>query len=183
MEDAATRFTRWYAQERKECGMRVTSKDKEFKWVWLAIHWFFMLVTFGKQNKFYNGFITTIGRTVYFPEGWTINNARIFDCITLRHEAYHIKVNIKWGFGNATLGTILAGIAYLFLPLPIGFAWFRYKMEREAYRISYYTAIKLGLQPNTESYVELLTGPKYLWAWYSKRQVRAWFRNNCRMQL
>jgi len=177
--EAGMSFTKTYAQERKDCGMRVTSKDQELKWLWLTIHWFFMIVTLGKQNRFYDGFVTTLGKTVYFPAGWSIDNAQVCDCLTLSHEAVHIKQNLSCGMGNIILGTIIMSLLYLLAPFPIFVAWFRYKFERDAYRVSFYAAKEFGITPNIEYYVELLTGPKYLWTWYSKKQVRAWFRQNC----
>ncbi len=178
--DANAKFTEWYAQERKKSGMRVTSKDQTLRGLWKTVDWILRRITFGKQDGFYTRFTTTLGRTVYFPDGWTIDKAQLYDCITLRHEGRHIQQNLAWGAGNIWLGTLLMGIFYLLFPLPIYFAWFRYKLEREAYRVSYYTAIELGLKPNLENYVELLTGPKYFWTWHSKKQVRAWFHKNCR---
>ena len=178
--DVNTRFTEWYAHARKKTGMRVTSKDQELRWLWKTVDLILRLLTFGKQNRFYTNYTTTLFKTVYFPAGWSIDKAQLFDCITLRHENCHIQQNKSWGLGNVWIGTILMGFAYLFLPFPFLFAWFRYKMEREAYRISYYTAIELKLNPNLEHYVNLLTGPEYFWTWYSKKQVRAWFRRNCR---
>lgn len=178
--EATETFTKWYAQEHKACGMRVTSKDKELTWLWLAIDKLLRFITFKKMDTFYTGFTTTLGRTVYFPAGWSIENAQVHSCITLRHEACHIKQNLKCGLGSIQLGTVVMGLLYLLFPLPVYFAWFRYKFEREAYRVSYYTAMELGLKPNIEFYIGLLTGPEYFWTWYSRKQVRAWFRRNCR---
>lgn len=71
------------------------------------------------------------------------------------------------------------GLLFLLVPLPIGFAWFRYKFEREAYKTSYYSALALGLKPNLDRYVEQLTGPAYFWTWILKKQVKSWFYANC----
>lgn len=173
-------FEKWYYEERQAYGMRITSKDKELKWLWKFIHAFLYIVTLGKQDRFYEGFTTTLGKVVYFPAGWTYEKATLLDCVTLRHEGRgHIKQYLKCGLGNAILGTIVMGFLYLFVPLPVCFAWFRYYFEREAYRISYLTKLELGLNPDIKWYVELLSGSSYFWAWISKKQVRAWFEKNC----
>jgi len=168
-------FTKWYIQERKACGIKIASKNEKLTRLWKLIHVLLRVITFGKNDNFYTGTTTTLGRTVYFPAGWTVDTVRLYDCITLKHEATHIRQNLKFGFGNIWLGTTLMAIAYLLLPLPIFFAWFRYKLERDAYWESYKAAMELGLTPNTDYYVDLLTGPSYFWAWWSKKQIQTWF--------
>lgn len=179
--EAGEIFTKWYMQAHKDCGLKVASKNEKHKWLWLFIDHVLDALTFGKNDDFYTGTTTTLGNTVYFPAGWTVNNVRIYDCIILRHEAIHVKQNLKWGFGNLWLGTVLMAVAYLLFPFPIFFAWFRYRLEREAYWESYKAAIELKLQPNIEHYVDLLTGPSYFWAWFSKRHVLNWFKNKLKL--
>lgn len=172
-------FERWYLAERRKYGMKVTSKDQQWKPLWKVIHWFLKILTFGKQDEFYEKFTTTIGKTVFFPAGWKFEEATVSNCITLRHEGRHVQQFLKWGLGNEYLGIFIVGLFYLFVPLPVCFAWFRYKFEREAYKISYYATLELGYEPNIEHYVDLLTGPQYLWTWIFKKKVRAWFKANC----
>ncbi len=177
--NAQQQFEKWYAIERRACGLRVHAKDKKLKWMWKFIHWFLYCITFGKQDAFYDNYTTTIGKNVYYPAGWTSEEASLWDCVVLRHEGKHTRQCIKWGCGNATIGTLVMGLLFLLVPLPIGFAWFRYKFEREAYKVSYYTALSLGLKPNLDRYVEQLTGPAYFWTWVLKKQVKNWFYANC----
>jgi len=168
-----------YQRLRKNHGVTVTSKDRSLTWLWKFIHWFLYIVTFGKQDQFLNSYTTTLGRTIYYPYGWRIEDTTDESCITLAHEADHIKLNYQCGFGNIYLGTVIMGLLYLLFPLPIGFAWFRYYAERRAYKISYATAKKYGLKTDISWYIQQLTGPSYLWTWVLKKQVREWFEKNC----
>jgi hypothetical protein len=176
---AQTKFEEYYAEEKRDCGLRVTSKDKELKTLWLIIHWVLYAITLTKQNRFYDGYVTTFGRTVYFPAGWTIEKVTLYQCATLKHEARHVRQFTRWGLGSPKLGIVIMGFFYLFLPLPVGFAWFRFMFEREAYKVSYYAMLELGLKPNLDRYINQLSGPDYFWTWVIKTQVREWFLQNC----
>jgi len=178
-----TKFEQWYATERRKRKIYVTSKDQQWAPLWKAIHWILLVLTFGKQNKFYTHYTTTIGRTIFYPAGWRFENATYKNCVILRHECDHVDWFLKFGLGNEWLGIFVVGLLYLLFPLPVCFAWFRYVFERVAYRTSYYAALELGLKPDIEHYIEQLTGPKYLWTWILKDQVRAWFRKHCRPDL
>jgi len=174
-------FTNWYIQGRKDCKIHIASKNEKLTWLWKLIHKLLVIVTLGKNNRFYTNTTTTLGRTIYYPAGWTVDTVRLYDCIILRHEIIHVRQYLKWGFGNIVLGTFLMAIAYLLLPVPLFFAWFRYKLEREAYWESYRASIELGLEPQVEHYAEVLTNSGYFWAWYSKKQVQGWFEKKKRL--
>lgn len=172
-------YMQTYQQLRKDYGLRVTSKDQELRWLWKFIHWFLYIVTFGKQDGFLKRYTTTLGRTIYYPCGWKIEQTTDNDCAVLEHEADHVHLNYQCGLGNIYIGSVVMGLLYLFFPLPIGFAWFRYYAERRAYKISYYAGLKLGHTPDVSKYIQQLTGPNYLWTWVLKKQVRKWFEKNC----
>lgn len=172
-------FERWYLIARRQYGIKVTSKDRQWKPLWKTVHWLLKILSLGKQNGFYNKFTTTLGKTIFYPAGWQFEKASTNDCVILRHEGRHVQQFLRWGLGNEYLGILIMGFFYLFLPLPICFAWFRYCFEREAYKVSYYATLELGHEPDIEHYVENLTGPKYLWTWVFKNKVRKWFKDNC----
>lgn len=172
-------FERWYLAERRRYGIKVTSKDQQWKPLWKIIHWILKILSFGKQDGFYDSFTTTLGKTIFYHAGWRFEEASAKDCVILRHESRHVQQFLKWGFGNEYLGILLMGLFYLFIPLPVCFAWFRYRFEREAYKVSYYATLELGHEPDIEHYIDNLTGPKYLWTWILKGRVRKWFEDNC----
>ena len=159
-----------------EMGVTITSKDKSLKWLWKFIHYFLLIITFGKMSNFYTEFTTTIGKNVYFPKGWTPENAGIRGYVVLRHEWKHVWQYIRLGLGSSKLGIVVMGFLYLFIPVPTLFSWFKWKFEREAYLEGIIAWAELGVKRDIEHYVDLLTGPEYFWAWYSKKQVRNWFK-------
>ncbi len=159
-------------------GVQVISKKKYYAF-WKMLDVLLRILSFGQMTTFMTRFTTTLGPIIAFPLGWTPDKPNRYDYVTLRHELKHVKQYKKVGRGNIWLGAIIAGFAYLFLPFPVLFAWFRYKMERDAYRESYIAAKECGYEPNIRHYIDNLTGSSYLWTWYSKDNVAAWFNENC----
>jgi len=155
-------------------GIRVTSKN-ENRGFWELLNFLWKLLTFGSGKNLLKSYTTTIGKTIYFPLDWTPENTDSGDYITLCHELTHVKQYTILGCGYAPLGFVIFLILYLFVPLPLGLAWFRYAFERQAYLESYKAARRLDLQPKINYYVTLLTGKTYLWAWLFKCLVRRWF--------
>jgi hypothetical protein len=68
----------------------------------------------------------------------------------IKHELTHIEQFKRLGFGNVYLGSIVQGFLYVFIPLPMGFAKFRYKFESEAY-INSFRAICQWIKENPDS--------------------------------
>jgi hypothetical protein len=154
-------------------GIGVYSKDQKYKFLWKTIHCILLVLTFGKMNKFYNRYTTVIGNNIFFPAGWTWSKAYNENYestyITLKHECDgHVKQFRKEGL-------VKMSFKYLFLPFPFKFAKYRYHYEREAYLEGIKAIIELGYEPDIERYVNILTGPEYLWAWHNKNDVRQWF--------
>lgn len=150
---------------------------------WAALHWAVMILTFGSNRTFLNGYYTTLGNIVGVPDtydkntiSWPLRVAEIIE-----HENVHITQAKKWGLGYVWLGYIPYGICYLLLPLPLLFAYFRYHFEREAYAhgINFY----LQFYPEARDrrineVVASLTSGAYGWTWIIKSQVRKWFEEN-----
>lgn len=166
------------AEKSRAKGIKIVNK-RSYRKLWKAIDIILRIITFGKANRFLKDFTTTIGNIIAFQENWDESKAGAVDYITLRHELKHVDQYKRLGFGNVWLGLVFFGIAYLFLPLPTCFAWFRYKFEREAYRESFRAARELGLKVKLTAYVDALTGPDYFWTWILRKQVSRWFYKNC----
>ena len=173
-----TLFQEKFEELHKELNIEVYAKDQKYADMWYLIGRFLTFISFGKMSTFYTNFTTTLGRGIYFSAGWRIEDADDGDYEVLRHEAKHVRQFIKLGLGSAKLGILVMGFLYLFVFLPAGLAWFRYKLEREAYLESCYARIDLGLNPNIDHCVELLSGPAYLWAWPFPKKIRRWFKDN-----
>lgn len=161
------RFSLLWTKAEKEDGVKIYTKDLKYKILWLAIHYILLIFTFGKMNKFYTKYTTTIGNKIFFPAKYTyksFNSAYV----TLKHELVHVK-QFKQD------GLLKMSFKYLFLPFPFKYAKYRYYYEREAYLESIKAILELDLEPNIEWYVDVLTGPEYVWAWHSKNDVKSWF--------
>jgi hypothetical protein len=158
----------------KVYGVRVTNKKEKY-WLWRSIDVVLRILSLGKKKTFLTEFTTTLFETIYFPVDWTPENADALDIVTLHHELVHVSRIRELGDGEAIHGMFWFTVAYLFLPLPIGFAWFRYKWEREGYLKGAQIAKSLGYNIDLEVLVDALSGPSYIWAWPFKKGIRKWF--------
>jgi len=141
-------------------------------WTQTAIHYFLLIISFGQQKKYLTDYITVIGWTIWVPSKWEGRPAEAKWSI-LAHECMgHMRQRKRW------TRTIFR-IAYLFLPMPLLFAYCRYCFEREAYAFSMLAAWlrggDAGLMRLQERAVKELTGPMYIWTWVIKSQVKAYF--------
>ena len=124
------------------------------------------------QRAYLDRYVTTIGRTVYVNQGWEFRTAAD-RYVTLRHERIHLRQFRRWGL-------IPMSLAYLLLPLPVGLAWCRARLEWEAYAESLRAMRETYGEahvrdPATRAYViEQFTGPAYGWMWPFPRQIQAW---------
>lgn len=152
-------------------GFRVVRKDTSR--MHRAIHHFLRVVTFGQMTTYLDSFQTTIGKTVYVTSDWDDwDPDRRY--VTLRHEAVHLRQ-----FRRYTLPGM--ALLYVFLPLPMGLAWFRAYFEREAYAESIRAAAEVwgSDYPATDDYrryiVGQFTGPSYGWMWPFPRSLTRWY--------
>jgi hypothetical protein len=152
-------------------GLRIVRKDQSP--MHLAIHKILVVVTFGQMTSYLDSFQTTIGQSIYVTPDWDELPADHRYC-TLRHEAVHLRQFRKW---------TLPGMAlfYVFLPLPMGLAWFRAYFEREAYAESVRAAYELHGRAHVESprfrgaIVEQFLSPSYGWMWPFRRSIERWY--------
>src|SRR5688572_24111951 len=97
---------------------------KEGRW-WSFLNWLVTVLSFG-QNRSFKNYVTTIWKTIAVPrESWDRWPA-VVQLEVLTHEAKHVEQFRKWT-------PPLFALLYVLFPLPLGLAWFRYKMERDAY--------------------------------------------------
>lgn len=133
---------------------------------------FLKVITFGKMNTFMEGFITTIGNTVYVNSSWDARSAST-KAITLRHERVHMRQ-------SKTNGRLKFSLMYLLFPLPSVFAYYRKKFEQEAYEESLkalyeYYGPKFFTQATKDDIVKHFTSAEYFWMWPWKQDVEKWY--------
>lgn len=121
-------------------------------------------------------FTQTIGNTIYLHVRWdTFTPEQKY--ITLAHEAVHLEQFKRLGF-------LLMSLLYLFIFLPIGLAYFRARMEREAYRESFRVQGELyGMGREwkgriCEEYLEDFAGRYYLWPWPFRETIIRWVQED-----
>ena len=102
--------------------LKKKSESKLMKFLSLLLK----IISFGNMKNFMDKYITTIGYTVYVPDGWA-NKPDDDKIIILRHEAVHMRQRERLGF-------VLMSLIYLFFIFPVVFAIGRATLEREAYK-------------------------------------------------
>jgi hypothetical protein len=140
-----------------------------------AISAFLKAITFGQMKAFMEDFVTTVGTTVYVPSRWEFwpTSSKM---AVLRHERVHMRQSLKYG-------RLLYSFLYLFFPLPVGLAYFRMKLEKEAYEESlrayaeYYGLQALQDVKIKDSMVGHFTTAEYFWMWPFKKSLEKWYDN------
>jgi hypothetical protein len=137
-----------------------------------AAAWLLWALTFGGQRTYLTHYVTTLGHTIYVPEDFERWEPAQALCV-LRHELIHVAQFERWGF----LGMVLL---YGLLPLPLGLAYGRARLEWEAYRETLRAVAEIeGLHAAQspalhDQIVQRFTGPDYGWMWPFPRVVRRW---------
>jgi hypothetical protein len=131
------------------------------------------VVTLGGQDVYLTRYQTTIGRTVYVTPDWDRLPAEQ-RWITMRHERVHLRQFRRYTLVGMT-------ILYLLVPLPLGLAWFRARLEWEAYVESIRAAAEVHGRAHVESgpfrerILEQFTSAAYGWMWPFRRQLERWY--------
>jgi hypothetical protein len=152
-------------------GFRIIRKDRSR--LHRAIDVALRIVTLGRMRDYLGGYQTTIGKTVYVTADWE-HRDRLERYITLRHEAVHLRQ-----FRKLTLPVM--ALLYIFVPLPIGLAYFRARFEQAAYAESIRaTAETYGRDaPRRAAYrahiVAQFLGPSYGWMWPFRAAIERWY--------
>ena len=161
--------------------MRVVSKNH---WFWKALGW--IMGRLGNKT-FCTTYATTIGPIVAVPDGWMTRLDEHKS--TMIHERRHVTQYEWCGLGNAWIGIIPMSIL-LVLPLPMGFAWGRWLIERDATVVAmrwwcnhYYikgkgeTWTRLKMRAKAKRSAEKLTSGDYAWTFPPFRFVKKYMAN------
>jgi hypothetical protein len=130
------------------------------------------LLTLGGQSAYLTRYVTTMGRTLYFPTGWRARSPES-RYVTLRHEAVHLRQFRRFG----RVGTALI---YLLPIAPLGLAWGRARLEWEAYRETLRATAELhgmdaARDPALHAHIRTqFVGPAYGWMWPFPKIVQGW---------
>ena len=152
-------------------GFRVVRKDRSR--LHRAIDRALRLVTLGKMTTYLDSFQTTIGKTVYVTADW---DARDPDAryVTMRHEAVHLRQFRRYTVPGMAL-------FYVLLPLPMGLAYFRMRLERTAYEETIRASAEVfgkayAAGPELREHViGAFVGPAYEWMWPFRRSLERWY--------
>lgn len=131
------------------------------------------VLTFGAQRSFMVEYTTVIRYTVYTPEAWERWPDHLKESL-LRHERVHMRQCRRYTFPLYTL-------LYLFVPLPLGLAYYRAKFEKEAYaetmRLAYqrYGQAILHSKTYRQNILRQFTTGKYGWMWPFPKAMERWY--------
>lgn len=132
------------------------------------------ILSFGGQTSYLTQYVTTLGHTIYVPEGWWTSEPG-HRLAVLCHELVHVEQFERLG----ALGMV---VLYGLLPLPMGLSWFRARLELEAYAVTLEATAEIdgldaALDPALRAFiVERFVGPDYLFMWPFRRVVDGWIR-------
>jgi len=138
-----------------------------------ALGFLLKVVTLWQARQFMQSYITTIGRTVYTNVDWEAMD-EASRCIVLRHERVHMRQ-------AARLGRLWFSFLYAVPFLPLGLAWWRAKLEMEAYEESIRATVELrgtNIVFSKEYRAWMLRqfcGSMYGWMWPFPKAINRWF--------
>jgi len=131
------------------------------------------IITFGQMKMFMTNFITTMGNKIYVPSDW--EQFPVMSKISiLRHERIHMRQAKKYG-------RFMFSVLYLFVPFPVGIAYFRKKFEQEAYEESLkavyeWRGVKALESPELkERILKHFTSAEYFWMWPFQKNLESWY--------
>jgi hypothetical protein len=137
-----------------------------------AIGFALRALTFGRQTAYLTHYVTTIGRTVYTNTSWDARSPAD-RYATLCHERVHLRQFRRYGL-------IPMALAYLLLPLPLGLAYVRARLEWQAYAETLRVTARIH-GPAAARDKELrahivaqFTGPSYGWMWPFPQTIGRW---------
>jgi hypothetical protein len=157
--------------EREFPGFRIVRKD--LSWLQRAIHVTLAILTLGGQRRYLTSYQTTIRRTVYVTCAFhELPAAQRY--ITMRHEREHLRQFRRWTLPGMAL-------LYVFLPLPVGLAWFRAHFEKQGYAETIRAAAEVhGLDhvrraEHRDHVVRQFCTGAYGWMWPFRRSMERWY--------
>jgi hypothetical protein len=165
----------------------ITTKDGPF---WRLAAWMLFLVSLGRFSKqrFLEEFASTLGPIQAYPHGWPRLSPRL-----IVHEARHTRQFLLAGWFVPILGWLgpraraWAGLVpmtaiYGFFPLPVFFAWGRFRLELDADSYSWKVALQQGwmspddVRQRAASFAETISSWAYLKTWPRRWTQKAFQR-------
>ena len=154
------------AARRIDPAVTLTTKDGVF---WRALAYVLPIVTAGGMSRrtFLHDYATTIGPIQAYPRQWSAEMVRRL----LVHEARHTRQFRWFALGlNPWLGVPLMGLCYALFPLPLGFAYVRYRLELDADVADWRVRLAQGESPSVirqraVSFGGRVASGAYGWAW------------------
>jgi len=157
------------AIEREVPRFRIVRKDRASSQ--RLIHRVLWVLSLGRMRDYLSRYVTTLGSVVYVPpdfDTWD-EGARV---VVLHHERVHLRQFQRLGWVPMTLLYLLGG-------LPVGLAWGRARLEREAYAATIGATLALegeaaarALRPEV---IRRFCSADYLWMWPFPKAVGRWF--------
>ena len=138
-----------------------------------VIHVALCAVTLGAQRAYLDGYTTTIGQTIYVTADWDQWPADE-RYITLRHERVHLRQ-----FRRYTLPGM--ALLYLLLPLPLGLAYGRARLEMAGYAetvratAEVYGAARVTAPGFRAEILAQFTSGAYGWMWPFRGALDRWY--------
>jgi hypothetical protein len=129
------------------------------------------LLTLGGMRTYVSGYHTVMFGTLWVSEGWEAMGD-LERYVLLRHERVHLAQARRWG-------ALPMGLAYLLLPMPLGLAYCRARVEWEAYEETLRALVEVhGIEAARRQRAWLkarFVGPDYGWMWPFPGAIDAWF--------
>lgn len=193
MSDAAQSWTDKlpeYEQRAHEvCDLAILkTKDGRF---WQVVSWLLYLLSFRQFSRqtFLERFATTMGPIQAYPSSW-----KGISALLVTHESQHCQQCLfagwfvpvfGWFFGRRVriwVGLLPMAFVYGLFPLPLFFAWGRFRLELDAERRAWQAALDNGwLSPEriiqrADEKGELVASWSYLRSWPKKWAVQSFQR-------
>ena len=152
-------------------GFRLVPKDRSP--LCRAIDVALRVITLGGQRRFLSHYHTVIGNALYVSRGWPLMSD-VDRLILLRHERVHLLQRRRYGF-------VPFALLYLIPFVPLGLAYFRARLEWEAYRETLRATLELrgpGALRSAALRAELVrrfTSADYGWMWPFPTVVGRWY--------
>ena len=165
----------------------LTTKDA---WPWKVIAYGLAIFSLWRfpPRRFLEDFATTIGPIQAYGRAWPRLDRR-----TVVHEGRHTLQFLFFGWFVPVLGwlhrrvrvwcgLLLMGLLYVLIPLPIGLAYGRYRLELDADAYSWRRALEEGwldadgVRRRAREFAETVSSAAYLWAWPRPWAVRGFAR-------
>jgi hypothetical protein len=129
------------------------------------------VLTLGGMRTYVSGYHTVMLGTLWVSEGWEAMGD-LERYVLLRHERVHLVQARRWGM-------LPMAVAYLLLPLPLGFAYCRARIEWEAYEETLRALVEVhGLEAARRQRAWLkarFVGPDYGWMFPFAARFDRWF--------